>query len=74
MSLNTSENSSALNRILITFEIPLGEILIGFYDHLKSVTQGYGSMDYEIIGFKQTNLAKVDILINQEKILKQFKE
>jgi len=66
--LNTSENSSALNRILITFEIPLGEILIGFYDHLKSVTQGYGSMDYEIIGFKQTNLAKVDILINQEKI------
>ena len=66
--LNTSENSSTLNRILITFEIPLGEILIGFYDHLKSVTQGYGSMDYEIIGFKQTNLAKVDILINQEKI------
>ena len=66
--LNTSENSSALNRILITFEMPLGEILIGFYDHLKSVTQGYGSMDYEIIGFKQTNLAKVDILINQEKI------
>tara|TARA_B000000460_G_scaffold138504_1_gene97626 strand:- start:888 stop:2696 length:1809 start_codon:yes stop_codon:yes gene_type:complete len=66
--LNTSGNSSALNRILITFEMPLGEILIGFYDHLKSVTQGYGSMDYEIIGFKQTNLAKVDILINQEKI------
>ncbi len=66
--LNTSENSSALNRILITFEMPLGEILIGFYDHLKSVTQGYGSMDYEIIGFKQTNLAKVDILINQEKV------
>ena len=66
--LNTSENSSALNRILITFEMPLGEILIGFYDHLKSVTQGYGSMDYEIIGFKQTNVAKVDILINQEKI------
>ena len=66
--LNTSENSSALNRILITFEIPLGEILIGFYDHLKSVTQGYGSMDYEIIGFNQTNVAKVDILINQEKI------
>ena len=66
--LNTSENSSTLNRILITFEIPLGEILIGFYDHLKSVTQGYGSMDYEIIGFNQTNVAKVDILINQEKI------
>ena len=66
--LNTSGYSSALNRILITFEMPLGEILIGFYDHLKSVTQGYGSMDYEIIGFKQTNLAKVDILINQEKI------
>ena len=66
--LNTSGNSSALNRILITFEMPLGEILIGFYDHLKSVTQGYGSMDYEIIGFNQTNVAKVDILINQEKI------
>ncbi len=66
--LNTSKNSSVLNRILITFEMPLGEILIGFYDNLKSVTQGYGSMDYEIIGFKQTNVAKVDILINQEKI------
>ena len=61
--LNTSENSSALNRILITFEIPLGEILIGFYDHLKSVTQGYGSMDYEIIGFNQTNVAKDDIVL-----------
>ena len=66
--LNTSGNSSALNRILITFEMPLGEILIGFYDHLKSVTQGYGSMDYEMIGFKQSNLAKLDIIINQEKI------
>ena len=66
--LNTSGNSSALNRILITFEMPLGEILIGFYDHLKSVTQGYGSMDYEMIGFKESNLAKLDIIINQEKI------
>ena len=66
--LNTSTNESSINRILISCEIPLGEILVGFYDQLKSATQGYGSMDYEIIGFKISNLAKVDILINQEKV------
>ena len=66
--LNTSENKSKINRILISFEMPLGEILVGFYDQLKSVTQGYGSIDYEIIGFKKSNLAKVDILINQDKV------
>ena len=66
--LNTSENKSKINRILISFEMPLGEILVGFYDQLKSVTQGYGSIDYEIIGFRKSNLAKVDILINQDKV------
>ncbi len=66
--LNTSTNESSINRILVSCEIPLGEILVGFYDQLKSATQGYGSMDYEIIGFKISNLAKVDILINQEKV------
>ena len=66
--LNSTGNESNISRVLISFEMPLGEILVGFYDQLKSVTQGYGSIDYEIIGFKKSNLAKVDILINQDKV------
>ncbi len=66
--LNSTGNESNISRVLISFEMALGEILVGFYDQLKSVTQGYGSIDYEIIGFKKSNLAKVDILINQDKV------
>ncbi len=51
-------------RVELTYEMPLGEILFDFYDKLKSVSKGYASFDYEIVDYKPTELSKVDILIN----------
>jgi len=55
-------------RIEINFDMPLAEIIYDFYDRLKSVTQGYGSFDYEFIGHRESDLVKVDILVNHEKV------
>lgn len=51
-------------RVELVFEMPLADVLFDFYDRLKSVSKGYASFDYEIIGYKETDLVKVDILIN----------
>ena len=59
-----SQQSVSETRQLMTWELPLAEIIYDFYDKLKSMTRGYATMDYEIIGFRKENLAKVDILIN----------
>jgi len=56
------------DRLEMIFEIPLAEVVYDFYDRLKSVTQGYGSFDYDIIDFRQTDLVKMDILINGERV------
>ena len=53
-------------RMMISYEFPLSEVIIDFYDQLKSVTKGYGSLDYEFIGYRATQLVKLDILINNE--------
>ena len=53
-------------RVNIHYEIPLSEIVYDFYDRLKSTTKGYASFDYEIIGYKPSDLVKMDILINGE--------
>jgi GTP-binding protein LepA len=55
-------------RLEMIFEIPLAEVIYDFYDRLKSITQGYGSFDYDIIDFRQTDLVKMDILINGERV------
>ena len=55
-------------RVEITFDMPLGEVIFDFYDRLKSITQGYGSFDYEIIDYRESNLVKLDILVNGEKV------
>jgi len=55
-------------RIEITCEIPLAEVIYEFYDKLKTVTQGYGSFDYDLIGYRTSDLIKLDILVNGEKI------
>ena len=56
------------NRLEMVFELPLAEVIYDFYDKLKSVTQGYGSFDYDLIDFRQTDLVKLDILINGERV------
>jgi GTP-binding protein LepA len=56
------------DRLEMIFEIPLAEVIYDFYDRLKSVTQGYGSFDYDLIDFRQTDLVKMDILINGERV------
>ncbi len=53
-------------RATIHYEIPLSEIIYDFFDRLKSCTKGYASFDYEIIGYKESNLVKMDILLNGE--------
>ena len=58
----------AVGRVELTCELPLAEVLFDFYDKLKTVTQGYGSFDYELIGLRSTDLVKVDILVNGERV------
>lgn len=55
-------------RIKISFEIPLSEIIFDFYDKLKTVSRGYASFDYNFIGYKKSDLKKITVLINHEKI------
>jgi len=55
-------------RVIIRFEVPLQELITDFFDTLKSVTRGYGTLDYEFIGFKKADIVKVDILINKKPI------
>uniref|UniRef100_A0A832A2T3 Elongation factor 4 n=1 Tax=Desulfacinum infernum TaxID=35837 RepID=A0A832A2T3_9BACT len=55
-------------RVEIVFDMPLAEVIYDFYDRLKTVTQGYGSFDYEMIGYRPSDLVKLDILVNGEKV------
>jgi len=55
-------------RVELVFEMPLAEVLFDFYDKLKSTSRGYASFDYEIVGYKPTKLAKLDVLINSKPV------
>jgi GTP-binding protein LepA len=56
------------NRLELTFDMPLGEIVIDFYDKLKSISKGYASFDYHIHAFRESKLIKLDILLNGESV------
>jgi GTP-binding protein LepA len=58
----------AVGRVELKTELPLAEVLFDFYDRLKSITQGYGSFDYEMLDYRDTDLVKVDILVNGEPV------
>ncbi|MBT7696666.1 MAG: elongation factor 4 [Desulfobacterales bacterium] len=66
--INSNYQYLTNNRLEMFFELPLGEVVYDFYDKLKSITQGYGSFDYELIDYRETDLVKIDILINGEKV------
>ncbi|OQX60797.1 MAG: elongation factor 4 [Desulfococcus sp. 4484_241] len=55
-------------RMEMLFELPLAEVMYDFYDRLKTVTQGYGSFDYEMLDYRESDLVKLDILVNGERV------
>ncbi|MCT4614372.1 MAG: translation elongation factor 4 [Marinifilaceae bacterium] len=64
----TGQNYLTSDRVELTYEMPLGEIVFDFYDKLKSISKGYASFDYHQIGFKSAKLIKLDILLNGESV------
>jgi len=53
-------------KVQLLYNVPLSEIIVDFYDKIKSSTQGYGSLDYEIIGYRKSDIVKLEVLINGE--------
>lgn len=56
------------NRVILTYRLPLSELIIDFYDKLKSISQGYASLDYQFDSYRQGDLVKLDILVNNEPV------
>ncbi|MFH1091317.1 MAG: translation elongation factor 4, partial [Pseudomonadota bacterium] len=65
---NSRMNYPTAGRVEIKFDLPLAEVIYDFYDKLKTVTQGYGSFDYELLDHRENELVKVDILLNGDKV------
>jgi GTP-binding protein LepA len=66
--VNSTMNYLGPGRVELTYEMPLAEVLFDFYDRFKTVTQGYGSFDYDLIDYREGRLVLLDILVNGEKV------
>ncbi len=66
--INTDYQYFSSNRMEMVFELPLAEVVYDFYDKLKTVTQGYGSFDYEMLNYRDSDLVRVDILVNGDRV------
>ncbi|HOE80607.1 MAG TPA: translation elongation factor 4 [Smithellaceae bacterium] len=66
--VNSNMNYTGPGRVELSYEMPLAEVIFDFYDRFKSVTQGYGSFDYDVIDYRDSNLVLMDILVNGEKV------
>jgi GTP-binding protein LepA len=67
-SSDGADNPSSEARVLLEYQAPLSEVLMNFYDQLKSRTQGYASMDYSLFGYRTAPLVKLDILVNNQQV------
>jgi GTP-binding protein LepA len=65
---NITHHYPTTGRIELTCELPLAEVIYDFYDKLKSLTQGYGSFDYQMLDYRTSDLVKLDILVNGERV------